>query len=113
MVQIGSDPSIPYEYAQRREDFNNSFANPLGAYTSPAVRDAANRVAGERMAMDEAEAIKQSRFLASQAAFDRQGAVVNATMPFQTGGASTGVQSYNPGIGSYIGQGAGIAASLI
>lgn len=113
MVQQGSDPSIPYAYAARRENYNNSFQNPLGAYTSPATRDAANRVTGERMSMDEAEAIKQSNFLASQAAFDRQGAVVNATMPFQTGGIATAQQSNNPGIGHWIGTGAGIGASLL
>lgn len=113
MVDQGSDPSIPYHFAQKRQDLNNSYMNPLGAYTSPAVRDAANRVAGERMSMDEAEAIKESNFLQQQAAFDRQAAVVNATMPFQTGGVSTGVQKNSGGWGQIIGAGAGIASSLL
>ena len=113
MVQQGSDPSIPYHYAQKRADVSNTYRNPLGAYTSSATRDAADRVTGQRMSMDEAEAIKASNYLSQQGNFDRQSVVAQLTQPQMVQTGSSGTQSHNPGIGSYISSGAGIAASLI
>jgi hypothetical protein len=89
----GPDPSIRYAYSARRENSDNSFKNPLGAYTSAATQDAASRVTSNRLGMDEQEAIKQSNFQAGQAQFNRQLGVVGATMPFQTGGTTTQTQS--------------------
>lgn len=90
MVNQGTDPSIPYHYAQQREDVNQSFQSPLGAYTTPAVRDAANRVTSERLGMEEAQATQASKFLGDQAAFDRQAAVAGFTQPqiVNSGGTS-------------------------
>lgn len=118
-VQV--DPSISYGYASAREGLNNSYHNPLGAYTSPAVRDAANRSAGKRLAMDEAQAASASRLASQEARFGQQSYIAQLTDPrlVQTGGTSSGtmsgtqVQSYNPGIGSYIGQAAGIGVGLL
>lgn len=38
-----SDPAQPYMYARAHEDLHESFHNPYGAYTTPAIRDAAMR----------------------------------------------------------------------
>lgn len=109
MVAQGSDPSIPFSYAQRREDINNSFQNPLGAYTSPAVRDASHRVANERMSIDEAEAVKASKFQGDQAAFNRQSTVAGLTQPVQT----SGTQTTNPGWGQTVGTIANVGAAAL
>jgi len=111
MVQQGSDPSIPYSYAQRREDYNNTFQNPLGAATSPAVRDAANRVGGMRMSQDENNAIQTSNYRNNQAGFDRQATVAGLTAPqyAQTGSTGSSTQSsFNPM--SIIGAGASLGS---
>jgi hypothetical protein len=102
MVQKGSDPSIPFHFAQQREDLANSYMNPLGAATSPAVRDAANRVAGQRLGMAEQEAIKASNFNANNQAFGQQSTIAGLTSPqlVQTGGTSSGTQTQSGGFWS-------------
>jgi hypothetical protein len=118
---ITADPSIPYAYASAREKLNNSYNNPLGAYTSPAVRDAVARSAGKGLDMQEQAASESSRRAAQDTAFGQQSYIAQLTDPrlLQTGGSSSGtlngtsVQTYNPGIGSYIAQGAGVGVGLL
>jgi hypothetical protein len=115
------DPSIAYNYAARRRDYNNTFQNPLGSYTTPAAREAAERTASRSMGMEEGIAAQASRAEAQERAFGQQSYLASLTAPstVQTGGSATGsmsgtsVGSYNPGIGSYIAQGAGAAAGMI
>jgi hypothetical protein len=121
VAPITPDPSIPYAFAAQRQRLGNSFNNPLGAYTSPAVRDAVGRSAGKALGMEERVASELSRRAAQETAFGQQAHIAQMTDPrlVQTGGSSTGsmvgntTQSYNPGIGSYIGAAAGVGASLI
>lgn len=108
MVHQGSDPTIPYAYAQKREDAQNSFNSPLGAYTTPAVRDAASRVSNERLGMEENAAIQGSNFRNQNAEFQRQLGVVGATQPLQTG--ATQSQSLIPGL---ITAGAGLGSAAL
>lgn len=110
LVAQGSDPSLPYSYAQKREDTLNSYNNPLGAYTSAATRDAAGRVANDRQSMDESAAIQNSNYKEQQAEFARQLGVVGATQPFQTGGTSVQSQSIIPGL---ITAAAGVGSSAL
>lgn len=109
MVNRGSDPSIPYAYAQRRQDVQNSYQNPLGAYTTPAVKDASERVANERLSMDEAAAIAASNYNAQQQAFGQQATVAGLTQPVMT--SSTTSQPFN--WGSVIGAGAQVGAAAL
>jgi hypothetical protein len=112
MVNQGPDPSIRYAMATGREDLNNSYANPLGAATSPAVRDAANRVAGQRYGMLENQAIQESNFNNNAANFGRQATVAGLTAPqlVQSGGTST--QS-TPLLPSILSAAAGIGGSAM
>lgn len=110
MVRQETDPSIPYQYAQRRQDLSNSYMNPLGAYTSSAVRDAASRVASDTLSMDEAEAVKDSRYQNKQAEFNRQAVIAGLTQPVNT--SSTATQSGGGLLGA-IGSAAGFGASLL
>lgn len=91
MVQpVTPDPTIPYSFARQREDYGNSFLNPLGAYTSPAVREAANRIAGERLSQTQNVAQQASLAEAQQRAFGQQAAVAGMLQPqlVQSGGTT-------------------------
>ena len=116
---VTPDPGIAYSFAKQRNDLGNSYKNPLGAYTSPAVRDAATRSIGQAFDMNERVASESSRRQAQDQAFGQQSYVAQLTDPrlVQTGGSSTGTmtgtQSYNPGIGSYISQAAGMGVGLM
>lgn len=115
------DPTIAYGYARARQDSDNSFRNPLGAYTTPAVRDAAGRSAGRAINQEAAVATSAGRREAQDRAFQQQSYIAGLTAPpvVQTGGSSTGtvqgtnVQSYNPGVGSYISSGLGAAVGFL
>jgi hypothetical protein len=112
MVQQGPDPSIRYAMATGRENLENSYQNPLGAATSPAVRDAANRVAGQRYGMLENQAIQESNFNNNQANFGRQSVVAGLQQPqlVQTGGQT--VQS-QPLLPSLLSAGASLGGSAL
>ena len=120
MVQKGSDPSIPYFFAQQREDLDNSFQNPLGAYTTSAVRDAASRTANERFGMAQSEAIKASNYSSNNQAFGQQSTIAGLTSPqlVQTGGTQSGTQVQSGGFWSglltnAIGAGAQVGAAAL
>lgn len=121
VAPVTPDPGIAYSFGQQRNALNNTYRNPLGAYTSPAVRDAANRSAGQGFAQAERVASESSRRQAQDQAFGQQSYIAQLTDPrlVQTGGTSQGTssgtqtQTYNPGIGSYISQAAGIGVGLL
>lgn len=119
IAPVESDPSIPFAFAKERERINNSFRNPLGAYTSAATRDAANRSAGGQLQMGERVASEASRQAAQERNFQQQAAVAGMTAPstVQTSGSSTGsiqgTQVQSPGWGASVGQLAGLGVGLI
>lgn len=115
------DPGIAYNAGMQRRDYNNTFKNPLGSYQSPALREAAERSAARNLGMQESISQAMGRAEAQERAFGQQSYIASLTNPtlVQTGGTSTGtmsgtnVQQYNPGIGSYIAQGAGAAVGFL
>lgn len=115
------DPTIAYNTAARRRDYNNTFKNPLGSYTTPAAREAAERSASRNMGIEEAVMASGARAAAQERAFGQQAHVAGMTAPvaYNSSSSSTGnlqgtsTQSYNPGIGSYISSAAGIGVGLL
>jgi hypothetical protein len=115
------DPTVAYNFAARRRDYNNTFQNPLGSYTTPAAREAAERSASRNMGMEEGIAAQAARSAAQEQSFGQQAHVAAMTAPvaYNSSSSSTGnmsgnsVQSYNPGIGSYISQAAGIGVGFL
>lgn len=87
-MKAKADPNIPYLYAKLREKADNSYSNPLGSYTSPAVREAATRENGAGLAMDEAQAQQNSQNQAENINYGRQAGIAGMTAPqlVQTGG---------------------------
>jgi hypothetical protein len=98
-MKAQKDPTIPYRSAAQREDLANSYSNPLGSYTTPAVREAVNRSAGQRLAMDEAQANAESQFNVDNENYNRAvtGANLSAPRFVQTGGSSTGTTTQSGG----------------
>jgi len=107
------DPSIPYSYGREREDYQNTFQNPLGAYTSPAVRDAAQRVMGERLSEGESAAEQSSRLASQGQAFGQQATVAGLTAPqlVQSGAISVTREPFD-WLGA-IGTGASVGAAAL
>jgi len=109
--------SHAYGAGVRRNEYLGTFQGPLGSYTSPATREAADRRAQKAMGMDDAMLSYAAANEASDQAFGQQSYVsqLTANTPYNSASSNTGtmhgnvVQSYNPGIGSYIAQGAGAA----
>lgn len=86
------DPGIAAQYGRQRADLNKSFAQPLGGYLSPQVRDAQMRSGNERLGRDEAQAMREGANDVNQLNFGRNAAVANLTAPplVQRGSTSTG-----------------------
>lgn len=111
-MKAKADTSIPYLYARLRESADNSFKNPLGAYTSPAVRDAAARANSNGLGMQEAQAQQNSQNQADSVNFGRQAAVAGMTAPQLTQTGGTQVQKTPKDWMSLLTGGAGVAGSL-
>ncbi len=94
-MKASTDPTIPYRYAAQRQQLADSYNNPFGAATSPAVRDAAARVTNQRLAMDEGQATAESQYNADQQNYARAltGAQLTAPKFVQTGGTTNGTST--------------------
>jgi hypothetical protein len=115
-MKAQTDPTIPYRYANLRQQNADSFNNPLGSYTTPAVREAAQRVSNQRLAMDEAQATAESQYNADNENYNRAANYAQITAPrfVQTGGSSTGTstQTQSGGLlGDILGGAIGIGAN--
>lgn len=110
-MKAAKDPTIPYRYANMKKDYENSFNNPLGAYTTPAVREAANRSFGQHLAMDEAQANQKAQFNADNTNYARAVTEAQMTAPqlIQSRGNSTATTTESGGLlGNILGGVAGI-----
>lgn len=110
-MKATADPSIPFQYSKARQNYANTFANPLGSYTSPSTKEAAARVTNQALAQDEAQALEQSQFNANNANFGRQATVAQMTAPtlVNTGGTQTQSGGFWSGL---LQQGIGAGAQL-
>ena len=83
MVDKGPDYSTPIRnaYAREEQKYNQSFKNPLGAYTTADVRDKSIREHGQmqqqNLGIDLSNAAQQEQ----QAKFGRQAVVAGLTSP--------------------------------
>src|SRR5574343_301560 len=50
------DPRLPFIFANRKQDYAESYDNPLGAYTTPMVRDQAVRANNAKLDQEYAAA---------------------------------------------------------
>lgn len=111
-MRAQSDPTIPYRYANLRQQNADSYNNPLGSYTTPAVREAAQRVSNQHLAMDEAQATAESQYNADNENYNRAANYAQMTAPkfVQSGGTNTTTQSGGL-LGDILGGAVGIGAN--
>src|SRR5215218_9034287 len=56
------DPSVSAKYGQANKQLDEGFNNPLGAFTTPAVRDATARAGHMKLAQGEAQETREAGF---------------------------------------------------
>lgn len=101
-------------FNRRLRTLNESFVNPLGAYTTPQVRDAVLQTGTQEIEQERAGAKAASYSDLQQADLARLAMIAEMTQPrlVQTGSTQSGSQTVpSPGIGSSIAQGGATVGS--
>lgn len=60
--QFQHDPRIPNAFARQRQGAHDSFANPMGGFTTPALRQATLRASDEDSVQNEAQALQNENY---------------------------------------------------
>jgi len=109
------DPSIPYRFAHERTHLQDSFNNPLGQYTTPAIREATQRSAEGDLMQQEGQAMREGQYDVNNQMGAKQSYLAGLTAPRTSTSSGTGASSgtgssvYTPSLLDSIGQVAGIA----
>lgn len=109
-----NDPSIPYRFAHERTHLQDSFSNPLGQYTTPAVREATQRAAEGNLMQQEGQAMRESQYDANNWTDQKLRFLGGLTAPRTSTSSGTGTSTgtgsstYTPSIMDDIEQGVGI-----
>lgn len=97
-----TDPGIGYTYGAAKQRIGESFNNPYGAYTTPAIREATERSAYGDLAQQEGAATQEAAFQNRGLDLARKQALAGMTAPtlVQTGGSfnGTGTQQQTGGV---------------
>lgn len=108
------DPSVSAKYAQANKQLDEGFNNPLGGYTTSAVRDATARAGHMKLAQGEAQETREAGFQNQSLDYARKAAVAEMTAPRLTQSGQSGYGSQvvqSQGMGGQIAQGAATVAS--
>jgi hypothetical protein len=89
------DQSISYGAGNAKNQLEKSFNNPLGGYTTPAMRDAALRSGNRQIDQDASQAFRVGQQDVNQQRGGQLGTLAGMTAPrlVQTGGSGTGSSS--------------------
>ncbi len=131
---FSSDPRIGYTFARAMQRNQDSYANPLGANTTPGLRDATLRAGNEDLAQQAAQAYAVENYGRQGQQYQQRYDVARMTAPrieetsttstatgessgetsgtSNTSGSGTGVQSTSPGTAGYIQSGIAGAATV-
>lgn len=97
--QFTADPRVPYTFAKTRSNLAESYNNPMGANTTPAIRDAALRASYEDIGQQEGQALREENYARQGLDYARRADVATMTQPrmVQTSqsGTSSGTSSGN------------------
>ncbi len=91
----GSDPGLHARYAQAEEDVRRQYQDPMGAYTTPFVRQRAQLEQMQKIRASEDQAKREDYYNQQQQQFGRKLAAAQLTNPtlVNTGGTQTGTSS--------------------
>lgn len=116
--QPQADPTIPYRFARARTDLSQSFNNPTGQYSTPAIREATQRSAEGDLMQQEGQAQRESQYDVNAQTGAKQGFLASLTAPHTSTSSGTssgtgtntgtGSSTYTPSIMDDIQQGVGI-----
>lgn len=90
-----ADPSQPYVFARAHENLHNSHENPYGAYTTPAIREAALRTGDMNLTQMQGQQSAQENAQLNNMQANQKAALADLTKPqtVQTGGTYSGTSS--------------------
>lgn len=124
--EFTADPRVGYSFARTRRNVADSYSNPYGSYTTPALRDAMLRSQLEDIGQQEAQALSEENYARQGLQYAQRADVANMTQPrmVQTGGSGTSsgtssgsgtsnVQQSGGALGSIIGGGSNVGAALL
>lgn len=79
--QYQSDPRIGYSFARSRRNAAESFANPLGGYMTPQIRDAILRAGNADSSQQEAQAYGEENYARQGLEFAKRANLAELTSP--------------------------------
>lgn len=108
-----SDPTIPFNFANQRNDLERSFVAPTGSYQTPEMREQQMRSGIEQIGQNETQARRADQYDQSQLKLGQLGQAASLAAPefAQTKGKTT--QKSGGGWGSVLGGALSIASKFI
>lgn len=108
-----ADPSRPYQFARQRSDILNLYNNPLGAYTTPELREQMTRSALQENAQEEGQSALAENAQLNNLKGAKYSDLARLTSPQLQNTRSSGYRSQakEGGLGSFLGYLAGNAAT--
>ena len=79
--QFTADPRVPYTFAKTRSNLAESYNNPAGAYSTPALRDAALRASYEDIGQQEGQALREENYARQGLEYAKRADVASMTQP--------------------------------
>ena len=111
-----SDPTRPYQFARQRRDVLNLYNNPLGAYTTPELREQMTRSALGELGQQEGQAAREEQYDFNNQKLGQLSTLAALTKPelqqTKSYGFNSGQQQGSGTLGSVIGAGASIAVAF-
>lgn len=96
-LQIERDPSLPNQFARQRQDFLNTFQNPLGAYTTPEMRRNMTQAGLAEIGQNEGQAMREANFDFNRLNLGKAETEMNFTRPQLVTPKEYGTQTaFNP-----------------
>ena len=112
-----ADPSRPYQFARQRRDILNLYNNPLGAYTTPELREQMTKSALEENAQAEGQSALEENAQLNNMKGQKLGSLAALTSPQLQQSKQYGFDSQQKQSGgllnSLIGAGGSVGAALI
>ena len=84
------DPTIGYRVAQKEQQLNDSLVNPLGGYTTPAIRDAIRRSGQRELMQQGGEQAREGQYDVNRLNQSRNLALAGLTRGYDQTYSSTG-----------------------
>jgi hypothetical protein len=105
-----SDPSQPYIYGRAKQDLERQSQNPYGAYTTPAVREAALKTGTMNLTQQQGQASAQENAQLNNMQYAQKAGVADLTRPqlvqmggsYSGTGAGTGTSQQSGGLGQML-----------